>query len=320
MRTRELHKVLVGAVVFAAAAATATAVGACGSQNNRPAGSSTSSSATSSAPAPTPAPARQQVTLPINGGQHFYPHDVAVDARGTVYATAINEGVFKLPRGAQQAVSVGFTGLEFAVSGGVDAAGNVYVADDGNTAAGSKGRVQKRTPAGEQTELPFTGLGQDPRLSVTPDGTVYVADHTHNRVLKLPSGAKSPSELPFTGLRSPVYVAADSAGTVYVAEVAYDQGGAKPRVLMLAAGSTTQGVVPITAEKQGAMAVDSAGNVYLVGAQGITILAKGSQQTSQLRVGGGPGGDPEISAIAVDTQGNIFIADSRNEQFVELKA
>src|SRR4051812_39260816 len=130
MRTRELHKVLVGAVVFAMTTVTTTALGACGSHGNKPAGSSTGSSATSSTPAPTPAPARQQVTLPINGGQHFYPHDVALDSQGTVYATAINEGVFKLPRGAQQAVSVGFTGLEFAVSGGADTAGNVYVADD----------------------------------------------------------------------------------------------------------------------------------------------------------------------------------------------
>src|SRR6185437_5628656 len=109
MRSRELRKALAGAAAFAVATATATALVACGSHSNKPAGSSVSSSATARPPAPTPAPARQQVTLPINGGQHFYPHDVAVDAKGTVYATAINEGVLKLPRGAQQAVSVGFT-------------------------------------------------------------------------------------------------------------------------------------------------------------------------------------------------------------------
>jgi serine/threonine-protein kinase len=320
MRARVLRKVLVGSVVLVVATGTGTTLGACGRQSNQSAGSSTSSSASPTMGTATPTAARQQVTLPIKGGQHFYPHDIAVDAQGTVYATAINEGVLKLPPGAQQAVSVGFTGLEFAVSGGVDAAGNVYVADDGSTAPGSKGRVQKRTPAGAQTELPISGLGQDPRLAVAPDGTVYVADHTHNRVLKLSPGAKSPSELPFTGLNSPGCVAVDSAGNVYVSEVAYEQGSGNPRVLMLAAGSTTQSVLPITADKQGAIAADSSGTVYLVGSHGITVLAKGSQQPTQIQISGGPGGDPEISGIAVDTQGNIYLADSKNEQFVELKA
>ena len=325
MTTRILRKVMVGSVVLVVTTATVTTLGACGRQSSKSAGSSTSSSAgpamgTATTGTATPAPARQQVTLPLKGGQHFYPHDVAVDGQGTVYATAINEGVLKLPPGSQQAVSVGFTGLEFAVSGGVDAAGNVYVADDGSTVPGSTGRVQKRTPAGAQTELPFTSLGQDPRLAVAPDGTVYVADHSHNRVLKLPPGAKSPSELPFTGLKSPVYVAVDSAGNVYVSEVADEQGSGNPRVLMLAAGSTTQSVLPITADKQGAIAADSSGNVYLVGAHGITVLATGSQQTTQIQLSGGPGGDPEISGIAVDSHGNIYLADSKNEQFVELKA
>jgi serine/threonine protein kinase, bacterial len=320
MRTRVLHKFLVGSVVLVVATGLGTTLAACGPQNDRSKGSSTSSSAVPTTAAAAPAPARQQVTLPIKGGEHFYPHDIAVDGQGTVYATAINDGVLKLAPGAQQAVSVGFTGLEFAVSGGADAAGNVYVADNGSTAPASKGRVQKRTPAGEQTELPFLGVGQDPRLAVAPDGTVYVTDHSHNRVLQLPPGAKSPSELPFTGLKSPVYVAVDSAGNVYVSEVAYEQGNGNPRVLMLAADSKTQSVLPITAEKQGALAVDGSGNVYLVGAHGITVLAKGSQQTTQIGVSGGPGGDPEISAIAVDTHGNIYLADSKNAQFVELKA
>lgn len=320
----KFHKALIASIVVAAA--TATTVGGCGGHNTKPAGSPSSSSAgpTSSSGGPStgtaaPAPARQQVTLPITGGQHFYPHDIAVDAKGTVYATAINEGVLKLPPGAQKAVSVGFTGLEFAVSGGVDAAGNVYVADDGST-SGSPGRVQKRTPAGAQTELPFSGLGQDDRLAVAGDGTVYVADHSHNRVVKLAPGSTTPSELPFTGLKSPGYVAVDAAGNVYVSETDYENAGNKLRVLMLAAGSTTQTVLPITAPKQGAIAADSSGTVYLAGAQGVTVLAKGSQQTTQLSVSPGPGGDPELSGIAVDTHGNIYLADSKNEQFVELKA
>ncbi|HTQ19890.1 hypothetical protein [Mycobacterium sp.] len=318
---RLLRTVLVGSV---AAAATATTLGACAGQSHKSVGSSTSSaagpSASSSASPAAPAAARQQVTLPIKGGENFYPQDVAVDANGTVYATSVNEGVLKLKPGASAAVSVGFTGAQFAVSGGADAAGNVYLSDDGSTAPASTGRVLKRTPDGAQTELPITGLGQDDRLAVASDGTVFVADHSHNRVLKLAPGAKTPDELPFKGLKGPGYVAVDSAGNVYVSEVDYEGAGAHTRVLMLAAGSTTQSVLPITAPKQRALAVDSSGTVYLGGTQGITMLAKGSQQATQLLVNGDAGGDPNIAGIAVDSHGNIFIADRQNKQFVELKA
>ena len=318
MRTRLFRKLLTTSMgvlaVAGAVTATGTPLGGCQRQNSGSGGSSTGSSASTI----NPTAARHQVTLPIKGSPDFYPQGVAVDGQGTVYATAVNDGVLKLAPGAQAAVSVGFTGLSFTVASGADAAGNVYVSDDGGSGNG-EGRVQKRTPAGAQSTLPFTGLGQDPRMAVAPDGTVYVADYAGNRVLKLPPGATSPSELPFTGLKHPGYVAVDSAGNVYVSEVNYDNGSGNPRVLMLAAGSTTQNVLPITAREQRAIAVDSSGNVYLTGAQGVTVLAKGAQQTTQLPVSGGPGGNPQLLGIAVDTHGNIYLADGKNEQFVELK-
>jgi len=325
MRTRVSGKLLapsVGVVILVAAAtATGTALSGCQRQNSRSAENSATSSGESSVSSsanpnpgiPNPTAARHQVTLPITAGADFYPQDVAVDAQGNVYATTVNDGVLKLAPGAQAAVSVGFSGLQFAVSGGADAAGNVYVTDDGGGANGT-GRVQKRSPAGDQTVLPFAGLGQDPRLAVATDGTVYVADHGNNRVLKLAPGATSPSELPFTGLNHPDYVAVDSAGNVYVSDVG------NSRVLTLAAGSPAQSVVPITTHKQSAIAVDSSSNVYLAGAQGVTVLAKGSQQATQLPVSGGPGGSPQLLGIAVDTRGNIYLADNQNNQFIELKA
>lgn len=316
MRTRVSRNFLarsVGVVVLVAAAtATGTALGGCQRQNNRSAESSASRSAKPNTGIPNPTAARHQLTLPITPSENFYPQDVAVDAQGTVYATTVNDGVLKFAPGAHAAVSVGFSGLQFAVSGGVDAAGNVYVTDDGGGASG-RGRVQQRSPAGAQTVLSFTGLRQDPRLAVTPDGTVYVADRGNNRVLKLPPGATSPSELPFTGLNDPGYVAVDSTGNIYVSDVG------NSRVLTLAAGSTAQRVLPITAQKQSALAVDNSGSIYLAGAHGVTVLAKGSQQATLLPVSSGPGGSPQLLGIAVDTLGNIYLADNQNDQFIELK-
>ena len=270
-------------------------------------GSSTSSSVSSSS-APTPGGARQQVTLTINGlGPDFYPQGVAVDAQDNVYVTAVNQGLLKLASGASAPTRYPFTGLGFAASGGVDAAGNAYI---GNTDDGQKGHIFKLTPDGSQTELPFPGLGQDPHLVVTPDGTVYVPDGGH--VLKLPPGATSASELPFTGLNDARFVAVDNAGNVYVS----DRGNSQ--VVMLAAGSTNQSVLPLSVQGgQAGIAVDGSGNVYLAGAQEVTVLAKGSQQSTQLQVTGNQ--NVKLYAIAVDSHGNIYMVDSGNDAVIELK-
>jgi serine/threonine protein kinase, bacterial len=104
-----------------------------------------------------------------------------------VYVTAVNQGLLKLAPGASVPTRYPFTGLGFAASGGVDAAGNAYI---GNTDNGQKGHIVKLTPDGSQTELPFPGLGQDPHAYVTADGTLYVPDG--NRVLKLPPARQAP--------------------------------------------------------------------------------------------------------------------------------
>lgn len=309
MRPRITRVFAPAVVVMCIAAGT---LNGCAHHSNTPVATST--------PTINPTAPRRQVTLPITGGQHFYPQDVAVDAQGTVYAAAISEGVLKLAPGAQSAVSVKFTGLQVVTSVGVDGAGNLYaVDDDGSNKPGSVGRVQKRTPADVQSALPFTGLGHGLRLAVTPDGTAYVADRSHNRVLKLAPDATGPIELPFTGLKNPGYVAVDAAGNVYVSETVYPAESGNPRVLMLAAGSTNQSVLPITAEMQRAIAVDASGNVYLAGTQSVTVLAKGAQQPTRLPFTSSRGRTPDLVGMAVDAKGNIYLADNANEHFIELK-
>jgi serine/threonine-protein kinase len=61
----------------------------------------------------------------------------------------------------------------------VDSAGNLYVTDFN--------RVLK-LPAGpnNQVVLPFTGLNDPRGVAVDTAGTVYVANHGNNQVLKLP--------------------------------------------------------------------------------------------------------------------------------------
>jgi DNA-binding beta-propeller fold protein YncE len=65
----------------------------------------------------------------------------------------------------------------------VDAAGNLYVADESNK------RVLKLA-AGTNTEtvLPFVGLGDPYAVAVDAAGNVYVADRGNHQVVKLAAG------------------------------------------------------------------------------------------------------------------------------------
>lgn len=64
-----------------------------------------------------------------------------------------------------------------------DGAGNVYVADFGNSRV-----VKLAAGATTQTVLPFTGLKNAEGVAVDAAGNVYVTDGDHNRILKLPAG------------------------------------------------------------------------------------------------------------------------------------
>jgi serine/threonine protein kinase, bacterial len=254
-----------------------------------------------------PTAARTQSTLPFGEGNgSFYPQDVSVDTKGDIYVAAVNDGVFKLAKGATEPTRITFSSFDFALSAGADDAGNVYLSDDGND---GQGRVQKLTPDGTQTELPFSGLGQDPHIAVAPDGTVYVADGGNDRVMKLSPNATNPTELSFSGLDDPRWVAVDSAGTVYVSDLKHN------RVVSLESGSSSQKVLPLTVSDLRGVAVDRSGNVYVAGPRAVTVLPKDSQQTKEVPVQNAS----KLSAIAVDADGNIYVTDGDANQVIALK-
>ena len=64
----------------------------------------------------------------------------------------------------------------------VDAAGNLYVADDLNN------RVLKLAAgAATPTTLPITGLNNPTAVAVDTAGNVYVTDYGNDRVVELPA-------------------------------------------------------------------------------------------------------------------------------------
>src|SRR5439155_193118 len=179
----------------------------------------------------------------------------------------------------------------------VDSAGNVYVADTSN------GTIRKATPRGVVTTL--AGLA----------GSIGSADG-------LGSAAR---------FYSPYGVAVDSAGNVYVADTFNDTirkvtpGGAVTTLAGLAgsggsadgSGSAARFYYPY------GVAVDGAGNVYVADTGNYTIrkVTPGGVVTTLAGLAGSQDGADGTgsaarfsypSAVAVDTAGNIYVADTDN--------
>jgi serine/threonine protein kinase, bacterial len=87
------------------------------------------------------------------------------------------------PSSARPQVQLPFTGLNKPGDVAVNTAGDLYVADYGNS------RVL-RLAAGSSfpMALPFTGLNKPQGVAVDTAGNLYVTDEGNDRVLKLPAG------------------------------------------------------------------------------------------------------------------------------------
>ncbi|MGB9303952.1 MAG: hypothetical protein WCB92_09825 [Mycobacterium sp.] len=258
----------------------------------------------------------RQFALPFTGLR--LPHGVAVDAAGNVYVaeTRTNQ-VLKLAAGSSTQTVLPFTDLDLFNDGAidaatagvaVDAAGNVYVTDSGHNRV-----VKLAAGSSTQTVLPFRGLDCPQGVAVDNAGTVYVVDFSDGRVLRLAAGSSKQTELPPTGrLGGPSGdVAVDTTGNVYIS--AHSRAGSY--LLRLAPGSDTWTRLPSapgnssegfsTGEQD--VAVDTAGNVYVITSNGVMKLAHGSNTWTEL-----PGGHRFVDplGLAVDPRGeNVYVTD-----------
>jgi hypothetical protein len=167
----------------------------------------------------------------------------------------------------------------------VDAAGSLYVADNGRDSQGNDGRVQKRDAQGHWSVLATygSGLGQvdtvdtPTALAVDAAGNLYVAEiHSLGpfRIQKrdaqghwslIASGGDALGQVDFTNA-----LAADTAGNLYVADVGGVGGRIQERAVqgtwsLIAPGGDTlsQCLFP------NALAADAAGNLYVVSGNGV---------------------------------------------------
>jgi serine/threonine protein kinase, bacterial len=283
-----------------------------------------------------------QVTLPFTGLKN--PQSLAVDAAGSVYVHDYgrfddgSDRVVGLAAGTSTPTVLPFTDFIYPAGLAVDTAGSVYAVGSATIGASNQRVVKLAAGSSTQTTLPLGGLVGAEHPAVDGAGNVYVTGSTSihdldQRVLvKLAAGSSTQTELPLTGL-STGGVAVDAAGNVYVTGVR--NAGTKDapqwvdvRVVKLAAGSSTQTVLPFTGLSLAVgVAVDGTGNVYVtdirkagtteapqwVDARVVKLAAGSSTQTVL------PFTDLKLPVgVAVDGAGSVYVADKGNNRVVKL--
>jgi sugar lactone lactonase YvrE len=198
----------------------------------------------------------------------------------------------------------------------LDAAGDVYVADDGSSevkifAAGKHGNVAPSwTIGGSRTKL-----GPTEGLFIDPVGNLYVTDYSNDAVREFAAG-KHGNIMPIRSIKgsktqmdTPVGMAMDSDGTLYVA----NKNG--PSIVEYAAGIKGD-VSPthvIEGSKTGlsrpfALAIDSNGRLLVADESvGILVFAKGAHGNVAPKAT--ITGFIEVAGVTADAQDHIYAAD-----------
>jgi sugar lactone lactonase YvrE len=224
---------------------------------------------------------------------------------------------------------------------GLDAAGNIYVADGGNW------RIRKVTPVGVVTT--FAGIGPMQEMAdvkLDAAGNVYATDGVRNVIWKFSSAGVASAfvgTVDVTGgadgagaaaqFNSPGGMAIDANGTIYVA----DSGNNTIRKVTAGGVVTTiAGTAGVKGSSDGTgaaasfyepsgLALDSAGNIYVadtgnntirkVTAGGVVTTFAGTARDMEIcQDGTGAGASFGAPAfLAFDTNGNLLVTDSDGE-------
>ena len=292
---------------------------------------------------------------PATGAQLNFPGQTTLDSAGNIYVVDNNN--YRVRRiAATTGVMTNFAGTGVQGFGGdggpatsarldelggivADAAGNIYIADRGNSL------IRKVTAGVIST---FAGAGGEfvgpSDVGVDGAGNLYVADAGNQRVVKVDSKTAAISAL-VTNVS--VYgLAVDTAGNVYFSDIFSN------RVRRVAAGSGTATVVAgngvegfsgdgglATAAQLSqptGVAVDAAGNLYIAdndnnrvrrvdAATGVISTIAGSGPAGNSRASFGGDGSVATSAflnqpngVTVDRAGGIYIADTINQRIRKL--
>jgi len=197
------------------------------------------------------------------------------------------------------------SGLSYTEGVAVDASGNLYIADPGNS------NVVKETLAGGVYTPSVIATGVFPfGVAVDGSGKVYIADTGNNRLLlETPSGGTYTQSVIDPSVFQAADVVFDAAGNLYVSS----ENGVVTKET-LSGGTYTPSTIANTGEPNIALAIDSSGNLYVPGDNTGNIYLEtlsGGAYTQSILLTGFT--NPE--GIAIDPSGNLYISDF-NKNFI----
>jgi uncharacterized protein (TIGR03437 family) len=266
------------------------------------------------------------------GARLNHPSGVAADALGNLYIAdrdnhrirrVTPDGLIATIAGTGEAGNGGDGGLAVAAqlnapsAVGLDAAGNLYIADTGNH------RVREVTAWGQI--VPVVSYGLDSPVSVVADGNgyIYLADASNGKILRVaPTGVMTTV---LDGLQSPYGLALDGKGNLYFTEA----GGKHVRRLGPGGDVTSFGEGIWSAPR--GIAANNAGDVWVAdsGLQRILHIDSVGHVTA-VAGDGSPGfkgdGGPALAAqfgfpwdVAAGPAGALYIADLDNNRIRRLE-
>ncbi|HTW19571.1 MAG TPA: putative Ig domain-containing protein [Mycobacteriales bacterium] len=245
-----------------------------------------------------------QTVLPF--GALSAPQSVAVDGSGDVFVAGAE--ISELAAGSNQVTTLPLSGTP-AQALAVDSNGNLFAAS-----TSLYEYVGHKAPA---TAVPSFGLYTAKAVAVDPKGDAFVADYDSSgnaRLVELPVGASTPTVLMSDGLHQPQGVAIQASGkswqSVWVTNVRYDQ------LVSLANGANTGNILVTTVAHPRGVAVDSAGNAFIVdnAKNHVLELPSGSSTLTTMPFTG----MASPTGVALDSAGDLFAVDTGNDRVLEL--
>jgi sugar lactone lactonase YvrE len=287
---------------------------------------------------------------PATNAQFRFPYGLAVDGAGNLYIADNGNNAVRRVSPAGVITAFAGTGLEGSSGDGgpatsarlyrpwdvaVDAAGNVYIADAGNS------RIRRVSPAGIITTVPgTTGQYGFYRTSVAVDsaGNVYYPEVENNIPQVRRASPAGTVSIVATGVANIGGLAVDGSGLLYISDRSNHRvlRQVGPNLFSPVAGTGTAGYsgdggssTSAQLSGPGRLAIDGAGRIFIADAynhrirrlvpsggmvySGVisTVAGNGLDHYSG---DGGPATSAQIwpDGLAADPSGNIYFADSRS--------